>query len=132
VPDLLATMDGVADTGCLSQLHARVISWTNPFSAARLLSALYAVELVRQPPSSVVPGQLNAAGMALDVMPQDQQLQVVEYVLHCRGSGVRLTELYEGALAMRENKDATRDPLGRGDAAASTTAAGTKQSHMSS
>jgi hypothetical protein len=121
MPDLLATMDGVADAGRLSQLHARVISWTNPFSAARLLSALYAVELVRQSPSSVVPGQLNAAGMALDVLPHHQQIQVVEYVLHRRGTGVGVTELYEGALAMRESKEAahaTEDKAG-------TTAAGT-------
>jgi hypothetical protein len=118
IPELLATMEAVADRGYLPQFHARVMSWTNPFTAARLLSALYAVELVRMPPAAVATGQLKAAGLALDALPQDQQIQIVEYVLHHRGVGVRVTEVFEGALAMREGKDATRDPQAHGGDAA--------------
>jgi hypothetical protein len=69
IPELLAVMEGVADCGYLSQLHARVSSWTNPFTAARLLSALYAIELVRMPQAAVATGQLKAAGLALDALP---------------------------------------------------------------
>jgi hypothetical protein len=125
IPELLATMEGVADCGYLPQLHTRVISWTNPFTAARLISALYAVELVRVPPAAVVTEQLKAAGKALDLLPQDQQIQIVEYVLHHRGAGVSVTEVFEGALAMRESKDAARDPQAHGGSAvtAGTTAA---------
>jgi hypothetical protein len=125
IPELLAVMDGVADCGYLPQLHARVSSWTNAITAARLLSALYAVELVRLPPTSIATGQLKAAGMALDLLPHDQQIQIVEYVLHHRGAGVSVTEVFEGALAMREGKDAARDPQAHGGDAASagTTAA---------
>ena len=74
MPELLATMEGIADCGYLPQLHARVSSWANPFTTAGLRSALYAVELVRMPPSAVETGQLKAAGMALDVLPQDEQI----------------------------------------------------------
>jgi hypothetical protein len=125
IPELLAVMESVADCRYLPQLHARVSSWTNPVTAARLLSALYAVELVRVPPTSIATGQLKAAGMALDLLPHDQQIQIVEYVLHHRGAGVSVTEVFEGALAMREGKDAARDPQAHGgDAAtAGTTAA---------
>ncbi|HEX8106822.1 MAG TPA: DUF4157 domain-containing protein [Kofleriaceae bacterium] len=118
IPELLAVMEGVADRGYLPQLHARVSSWTNPISVARLLSALYAVELVRVPPDAVATGQLKAAGMALDLLPHDQQVQIVEYVLHHRGAGVSVTEVFEGALAMREGKDAARDPQVHGGSAA--------------
>jgi len=118
IPDLLAVMEGGADCGYLPQLHARVISWKNPFTVARLLSALYAVELVRVPQAAIATGQLKAAGTALDLLPQDQQIQIVEYVLHHRGAGVSVTEVFEGALAMREGKDATRDPQVHGGDAA--------------
>jgi len=126
IPELLATMESVADRGYLPQLHARVMSWTNPFTAARLLSALYAVELVRMSPAAVVTEQLKAAGMALDLLPQDQQIQILEYVLHHRGAGVSVTEVFEGALALREGKNAARDPQGHGGDAATAgpTAAG--------
>ena len=65
--------------------------------------------------------------MALDALPQDQQIQIVEFVLHHRGAGVSVTEVFEGALAMREGKDAARDPQahGGGAATAGSTAAGT-------
>jgi hypothetical protein len=119
MPDLLAAMDGAADAGHLPQLHARVTTWTNPFFVAKLLSALYAVELVRVPPSAVLNAQLNAAGMALDLLPQDQQIQILEYVLHHRGAGVSVTEVYEGALAMRESKTAASVPPGHNESAAS-------------
>jgi Domain of unknown function (DUF4157) len=123
VPELLAVMEGVADRGYLPQLHTRVSSWTNPFTAAKLLSALYAVELVRAPPDAVATGQLKAAGMALDLLPHDQQVQIVEYVLHHRGAGVSVTQVFEGALAMRESKDAARDPQAHGGGAATAGAA---------
>lgn len=118
IAELLVVMEGIADRGYLPQLHARVTSWTNPFTAARLLSALYAVELVRVPPDAVATGQLKAAGMALDLLPHNQQVQIVEYVLHRRGAGVSVTEVFEGALAMREGKDAARDPQAQGGSAA--------------
>jgi hypothetical protein len=127
IPELLAVMEGVADCGYLPQLHGRVSSWTNPTAAARLLSALYAVEFVRIPPMSIATGQLKAASMALDLLPHDQQIQIVEYVLHHRGVGVSVTEVFEGALAMREGKDAARNPQASGGdaAAAGPTAAST-------
>jgi hypothetical protein len=62
------------------------------------------------PPAAVVSGQLKAAGMALDALPQDQQIQIVEYVLHHRGAGASVTEVFEGALAVSEGKDAARNP----------------------
>jgi hypothetical protein len=124
IPELLALIEGVADCGYLPQLHARVISWTNPFTLARLLSALYAVEFVRVSPTSIATGQLKVAGMALDLLPHDQQIQIVEYVLHHRGAGVSVTEVFEGALAMREGKDAARGPQAVGGDAA-TAGAGT-------
>jgi hypothetical protein len=114
IPELLAVMERVADCGYLPQLHARVSSWTNPFTTAGLLSALYAVELVRMPPSAVATEQLKAAGMALDRLPQDEQIQIIEYVLHHRGAGVSVSEVFEGALAMRNGKDAARDPQAHG------------------
>jgi Domain of unknown function (DUF4157) len=126
MPELLATMEGVADCGYLPQLRARVSGWTNPFTTAGLRSALYAVELVRMSPSAVATEQLKAAGMALDVLPQDEQIQLIEYVLHHRGAGVSVTEVFEGALAMREGRHPPRDEQAQDDAAASdgTAAAG--------
>src|SRR5262249_37426957 len=105
---------------------ARVISWTNPFTAARLLSVLYAVELVRMPPAAVATGQLKAAGLALDALPQKQQIQIVEYVLHHRGAGVSVTEVFGGRRARREGKAGARErPAHSGGAAtAGPTAAG--------
>ena len=110
MPELLATMEGTADCGYMPQLRARVTGWTNPFTSPRVLSALYVVELVRLSPSAVATEQLKAAGMALDVLPQGEQIQVIEYVLHHRGAGVNVTEVFEGALAMRDGKDAAADP----------------------
>ncbi len=123
MPELLATMEGVADCGYLPQLRARVSGWTNPFTTAGLRSALYAVELVRMSPSAIATEQLKAAGMALDVLPQDEQIQVIEYVLHHRGTGVSVTEVFEGALAMREGRHAARDPQAHDDGAATDGAA---------
>lgn len=72
---------------------------------------------------------MKAAGMALDVLPQDEQIQVIEYVLHHRGVGVSVsvTEVFEGALAIREGRQTARDPQAHGDTAATAgpTAAGT-------
>jgi hypothetical protein len=120
MPELLATMESTADCGYLPQLRARVTSWKNPFTSPRVLSALYVVELVRVPPSAIATEQLKAAGIALDVLPQEEQIQVIDYVLHHRGAGVRVTEVFEGALAMREGKDAARDPQAHGGGAATT------------
>ena len=114
MPELLATMEGTADCGYLPQLRARVTGWKNPFTSPRVLSALYVVELVRLSPSAVATEQLKAAGMALDVLPQGEQSQVIEYVLHHRGAGVNVTEVFEGALAMRDGKDAAADPKAQG------------------
>jgi hypothetical protein len=118
MPELLATMESVADCGYLPQLRARVSGWTNPFTTAGLRTALYAVELVRMPPSAIAIEQLKAAGMALDVLPRDEQIQVIEYVLHHRGAGVSVTEVFEGALAMREGRSVTPGPHTQEDDAA--------------
>jgi uncharacterized protein DUF4157 len=123
MPELLATMEGVADCGYLPQLRARVNSWTNPFTTAGLRSALYAVELVRMSPSTIATEQLKAAGLALDVLPQDEQIQLIEYVLHHRGAGVSVTEVFEGALAMRKGRHPPRDEQSPDDAARSDGAA---------
>jgi hypothetical protein len=53
LPDLLATMSGAADRGYLPALLARSSSANSYYNAARMLSALYAVELARSAPSSV-------------------------------------------------------------------------------
>lgn len=64
--------------------------------------------------------------MALDVLPQDEQIQVIQYVLHHRGAGVSVTEVFEGALAMRSARPAARDEQATDDDAAigGTAAAG--------
>jgi len=101
MPDLLDTMSGAVDRGFLPQLIARSNS-AGAYGRGPLLSALYAIELSRSAPSSVTPERLNQAGVMLDQIPQDQQLQVLEYLLHRKGSGVSVTTLVEGVIAMRE------------------------------
>jgi hypothetical protein len=100
MPDLLATMSDVADRGLLPQLIARSGS-AAAYGRARLLSALHAVELARAAPSSVSNERLHQAGVELDQIPHDQQLQVLEYLLHHGGAGVTGASLLEGVLAMR-------------------------------
>jgi hypothetical protein len=100
MPDLLATMSGAADRGYLPQLIARSGS-AAAYGRARLLSALYAVELARVAPSSLSNKRLHQAGVELDQIPQDQQLQVLDYLLHRRGTGVSVTAVLEGVVAMR-------------------------------
>ena len=105
MPDLLATMSGAADQGYLPQLIARSGS-AAAYGRARLLSGLYAVELARVAPSSLSNERLHQAGVELDQIPQDQQLQVLEYLLHRHGTGVSVTALLEGVIAMRAEKTA--------------------------
>jgi len=100
MPDLLATMSGAADRGYLPQLIARSSS-AGVYGRAPLLSALYAVELARAAPSSVSLERLNQAGTMLDQIPQDQQLQVLEYLLHSKGAAIGGATLMEGVVAMR-------------------------------
>jgi hypothetical protein len=106
LPDLLATMSGAADRGYLPALLARKSSANSYSGAARLLSALYAVELARAVPSNVTHEQLNRAGVILDQIPHDQQLQIFEYILNQRGLSVAATTLMEGVVAMRERETA--------------------------
>ncbi len=122
LPDLLATMSGAADRGCLTALLARKSSANSYGGAARLLSALYAVELSRAAPSSVTNEQLNRAGVILDQIPHDQQLQIFEYILNQRGLSVAATTLMEGVVAMRERETAAAG--GTGDGAPGSDAAG--------
>ncbi len=106
LPDLLATMSGAADRGHLPALLARSSAANSYYGASRLLSVLYAVELARASPSSVTNEQLNRAGVILDQIPQDQQLQIFEYILNRRGLNVAATTLMEGVVAMRERETA--------------------------
>ena len=101
MPDLLATMSGAADRGYLPQLIARSNS-AGAYGQARLLSALHAVELSRATPSSVTNERLNQAGIELDQIPQDQQMQVLEYLIGRNGLSVGATTLLEGVIAMRD------------------------------
>jgi hypothetical protein len=113
MPDLLATMSGAADRGHLPALLARSSS-ASAYDGARLLSALYAVELARAAPSSVTNEQMNRAGVILDQIPHDQQLQVFEYILNRRGLSVAATTLMEGVVAMRERETAAAGGTGGG------------------
>jgi hypothetical protein len=103
MPDLLATMSGAADRGYLPQLIARSNS-AGAYGRARLLSALHAVELSRANPSSVTSERLNQAGLELDQIPLDQQLQVLEYLIGRKGLSVGATTLLEGVIAMRDHQ----------------------------
>jgi hypothetical protein len=99
--DMLTTISGAADRGYLARLIARS-SGANAYDRARIMSAVYAVELARAAPSSVPPEQLNAAGVHLEQISRDEQLQVFEYILHRRGLSLSVTILMEGVVAMRE------------------------------
>jgi hypothetical protein len=115
MPDMLATMSGAADRGYLPQLIARSNS-AGAYGRARLLSALYAVEFSRATPSSVTNERLNQAGIELDQIPHDQQMQVLEYLIGSKGLSVGGTTLLEGVIAMREQQatkpSATAAPRG--------------------
>ncbi|HWO18552.1 MAG TPA: DUF4157 domain-containing protein [Kofleriaceae bacterium] len=106
IPDLLATISGAADRGYLPALLARAFSANLYSGAARMLSVLYVVEVARTAPSSVTNDQLNRAGVILDLIPHDQQLQIFEYILNQRGLSVAATTLVEGVIAMRERQTA--------------------------
>jgi hypothetical protein len=119
-PTLLSTISDVADRGYLAQLHARLSSARPVFAAA-----LYAVELARVAPASPDHPLLQRAGVALDQVSRDQQLQILAYLLRRQGASVEATTLVEGVLAMREGADhdnaaASREPqptgAGRGAA----------------
>jgi len=125
-PALLATISDAADCGYLPQLQASLASAT-PF----LVAALYAVELGRVAPVAPNHPLLQRAGVALDHVSRDQQLQILGYLLHRRGASVEAMTLVEGVIAMREgaNRDiaaASSEPLpagagrGAGDRAGST------------
>jgi hypothetical protein len=124
MPDLLVTMSGAADRGYLPQLIARSGS-AAAYGRARLASALYAVELARTAPSSLSNERLNQAGVELDQIPQDQQMQVLEYLLHRRGAGVSVAALLEGVIAMRagQTANASNAPGGPGGGAPDHSAA---------
>ena len=102
--DLLTTMSGAADRGYLPALLARASGAKAYDGAARMLSVLSAVELARAAPSSVTNDQMNRAGVILDQIPLDQQLQIFEYILNRRGLSVAATTLMEGVVAMRERE----------------------------
>ena len=116
MPDLLATMSGAADRGFLPQLIARSGS-AAAYGRARLMSALYAVELARVTPSSLSQDRLNQAGVELDQIPHDQQLQVLEYLLRRKGAGIAAATMLEGVVAMRAaGGPAAGDPQGHSEA----------------
>lgn len=121
--DMLATMSGAADRGYLAPLLARS-SAAGAYDRARLMSALYAVELARAAPSSVNHEQLNSAGVELDQIPRDQQLQVFEYILNRRGSSVSVTTLMEGVVAMHDGAPSAAGAVGGRPAAGGGVAAG--------
>ena len=113
-PALLVALGDAVDRGYAPQLHARL-------AAARplLAAALYAAELARI--ALVTPNHslLQRAGVALDQISRDQQLQIFSYLLHRRGVSVEAVTLMEGVLAMRAGADqdsaaASREPLSTG------------------
>jgi len=125
-PALLATISDAADCGYLPQLRTSLAS-----ARPLLVAALYAVELARIGPVSANDQRLHRAGATLDQIPREQQIQILEYLLHRRGASVEATALVEGVLAMRQGADrdtvaASREPLpagagrGAGDEAGST------------
>lgn len=111
--DLLATISGAADCGYLAPLlaHSYVAS---AYDRARLMSALYAVELAGAAPSRVNHEELNRAGVELDQIPRDQQLRIFEYILNRRGSSISVTTLMEGIVAMHDGKPAAAGAGGGG------------------
>jgi hypothetical protein len=104
-PTLLATISDTADCGYLPQLQTSLAS-ASPF----LVAALYAVELGRVAPVAPNHPLLQRAGVALDHVSRDQQLQILGYLLHRRGASVEAMTLVEGVIAMREARIATSRP----------------------
>ncbi|HEX4420356.1 MAG TPA: hypothetical protein VH165_20715 [Kofleriaceae bacterium] len=98
--DQISAIDGAAEGGYSPQLRARLTSG-RPF----LIAALYAVELARA--GSVAPNHplLQRAGVAIDGVSRDQQLQILEYLLYRGGVSVEATMLMEGVVAMRSGAD---------------------------
>lgn len=102
--DMLATINAAADRGYFDLLLDHSAA-AGTFNRARLMSALYAVQLARAP-AGVNNDLLSRAGRELDQIPRDQQLHVFEYILNRRGSNVAVTTLMEGVVAMREGEAA--------------------------
>lgn len=111
---LLAAIGDAIDRGYAPQLHARLV-------AARplLVASLCAAELARMSPAAPNHPLLQRAGVALDQVSRDQQLQILSYLLHRRGVSVEATTLMEGVVAMRAGSDqdnaaASRQPQSTG------------------
>jgi hypothetical protein len=130
IPALLATLGGAVDSGYASQLHARLAG-----ARPHLVAALYAAELARIGPVAANHPLLQRAGVALDQISRDQQLQILSYLLHRRGER-RGGDARGGVLAMRaggdrDNAAASNEPLptgaGRGAADASGAPASDEQ-----
>ncbi|HEX2685327.1 MAG TPA: hypothetical protein VHN14_01850 [Kofleriaceae bacterium] len=63
---------------------------------------MYAVELSRTAPSGATNERLDQAGIELDQITQDQQLQVLEYLVSRKGLSIGAITLLEGVNAMRD------------------------------
>jgi len=103
--DMLQAIGGAANQGLLPLLMEHS-SAAADYDRPRLMSALYAVHLAQMPASSVNQSELRAAGAELDQIPEDQQLEVFEYILNQKGASMSATTLMEGVVAMREGEAA--------------------------
>jgi hypothetical protein len=107
-PVLLATFTEAVDRGYAPQLHARLAS-----ASPILVAALYAADLART--ASLAPSNplLQRAGVALDHVSRDLQLQILSFLLHHRGVSIEATTLVEGVIAMRDGGDRDNEAAAR-------------------
>ena len=114
--DMSKLLDELSDAvacGYMLKLEARVSA------SPRLAAALHAVYLAQL--AQVTPSHpaLQRAGTALDQVPDDQQLQILAWMLRRRGVSAEATALVEGVLAMREQGAAQPEPTPPGAGAGS-------------
>jgi hypothetical protein len=107
-PALLATLTQAVDRGYAPRLHIRLAS-----ASPVLVAALYAAELARSTTMTPDHPLLVRAGVALDHVSRDQQLQILSFLLHRRGVSIEATTLVEGVIAMREGGDQDRADASR-------------------
>jgi hypothetical protein len=105
--DMSKLLDELSDAvacGYMLKLEARVSA--SPRLAAAL-HAVYLAQLARVTPSHPA---LQRAGTALNQVPDNQQLQILAWMLRRRGVSAEATALVEGVLAMREQGVAQPEP----------------------
>lgn len=104
---MLTTISGAAARGYLSLFFDNFAAAAE-FDRPRLMSALYAVNFARSAASAIDKEQIKLASGAIDKIPQDQQLQVFEFLLGQRGSQVAAAMLMEGVVALIESEVTAR------------------------